>query len=100
MIQLLVLLGVIRMVSVDKISQQALELIGIEDHEYEDCWRIANSTTFDGQDVQSVETVRAEPGIQGRPFPVITGCLSHQRLWWDPHRQEWLRRPIHEKYNC
>ncbi|MFB6345415.1 MAG: hypothetical protein ABEK50_06555 [bacterium] len=87
------------MVSIDKISQQALERIGIEDHEYDDCWTRATNSTFEGQAVENIETVRAEPGIQGRPFPVITGHLDRERLWWDPQSSVWVRKPIFEEEN-
>lgn len=84
------------MVSVDHITQAAIESIGIEDDEYEECWSRANSTPFEDRTVCNIETVRVEPGIQGRPMPVITGTIDEERVWWDPAEDEWIRKPTYD----
>lgn len=85
------------MVSVDEISQEALESIGIEDQDYKQCRRLAKERDLDGKDVREIQTVRVEPGIQGRPFPVITGSVDNEQIWWDPRSNEWVKRPIFQE---
>ncbi len=79
----------------DEISQAALESIGMEDYEYQDNLDSARAATFRGQAVRSIKTVRVEPGIQGRPLPVITGRIDGERVWWDTQSMKWVRKPTY-----